>query len=102
MMIFGCCACGKNESNSKSVEDRVCEEVKFAVMAKLASVDNYDSFDDITYSVKENGENRFEISGKATYKDKYSKIFTKTYDAWMEYNPETDSIDYQMENVIIH
>jgi len=102
MMIFGCCACGENESESKSVEDRVCEEVKFAVMAKLASLDNYDSFDDITYTVKESGENRFEISGKVTYKDKYSTTFTKKYDARAEYNPGTDTIDCKLEDIKIH
>lgn len=100
--VLGFCACGGNKTDTKPIEDRACEEVKFTVMAKIASLDNYEDFTDITYNINEVGENKFEITGKVTYSDKYDSPFTKEYDAIVTYAPATDTLDCSVDNVKIY
>ena len=101
--ILGLCACGGNKTDSvESIKDRACQEVKFSVMAKIASLDNYEDFTDITYNVNEIDENKYEITGKVTYCDKYDDSFTKKYDAIVTYDTATDTFDCKLDDIKIH
>lgn len=100
IMLFGACvalnSCTDNSSAAASVEDNISDEVKYALMSKMA-LQNVTSGASLTYhnhtiKIKETGKNTYSVSGTATAISKGTK-YTASYSGEVEYNPSTSDYD---------
>lgn len=95
------CACtgggNSNDAKSSSVEDKVKESVKYQIMAEVALKYDTTGAPSCTYFVDEIGENKFEVTGKVTVRDKYGDSYTGKYDAEVIYDPADDDCDVSLE-----
>ncbi len=96
VFMFSLVACGGTEEAKKSPEELIIEDVKSTVSARIITtiILNYDTEGTpiITHYVNEISENKFEVTGKVTVRDKYGDTYTGKYDAVVEYDPaEEDS-----------
>jgi len=91
LLIFSLCACSSSEGSGNSEEDKVISAVESRAIVEMTLGYETNGVPQITTaSVEEVSENKWEVSGKITVNDKYGDSYTGTYDAVVEYNPETD------------
>ena len=93
VLCLSLCACSGGNVDTKSVEDKVKLAVESQIMAKITLQYDTTGIPSITYYIDKISENKFEVTGKVTVKDKYGDSFTGKYDAVVEYDPATDKCD---------
>ena len=98
ILCFSLCACnGGNEEDTESIEDKVKSAVKSDIMATIKLQYDTTGLPNITCYVDKISENKFEVTGKVTVKDKYGDSYTGKYDADVEYKPERDYCDVDLD-----
>lgn len=97
VIMFSLVACGGTKEPEKSPEELIIEDVKSAVSSKIIAtiIWKYDTEGTpiITHYVDEISENKFEVTGKVTVRDKYGDTYTGKYDAIVEYDPAEEDSD---------
>ena len=97
-LCFGLCACGGGSTESKaSPEEKVSSAVRSRIIVEITFSYDTTGVPTITTYVDEIGDNRYEVTGKVTVKDKYGDSYTGKYDAEVEYDPVTDDCDVDLE-----
>ena len=97
ILMFSLFACGKDVKTEKTVNDKVSDAVKSQIILKIALQYNTVGVPTITTFVQEKGNNKFEVTGKITVKDKYGDKYTGKYDAEVTYDPELDKCKVSLE-----
>ena len=96
-LVFTFVACDLNNEPEKSPEELIIEDVESCVTAEIIAtiIWQYDTEGSplITHYVDEIGENKFEVTGKVTVRDKYGDTYTGKYDAIVEYDPISEDSD---------
>ena len=92
------CACGgDNSSSDKSPRDKVESAVRARILVEVTFTYETNGVPTITSYISELGDNRYEVTGKVTVRDKYGDTYTGKYDAEVTYNPATDNCDVDLE-----
>ncbi len=101
VLCFSLCACADKKTNTETVEDKVRSAVEARLITYVALSYDTVGVPSITCYIDEVDENKFEVSGKVTVKDKYGDTYSGKYDAEVEYNPSTDecSVDYDLDKL---
>ena len=87
--LFACGGSGGSESTN-SIEDKVENAVKNQLIIRISL--QYDAtVTNTTFNVDKKSENKYEVAGKVTARDKYADFYTGKYDAVVEYDPTTDT-----------
>ena len=93
-------ACGGSDNDAPSVEDTISNEIKTALMTKIAlqSATSGKSlyYHTHTVSVRELGNNTYSVSGTATAMSSGTK-YTADYEGTAEYNPATGECDVDID-----
>lgn len=103
IMLLGTCfamvGCGGGGSSS-SKNDEISEEVKYSLMSKMAvqsvtsGVQLY--YHTHTITIREVGNNRYSVSGKATAMSSGTK-YTANYSGTVEYDPSSNDYDVDID-----
>ena len=91
------CACGAKVEPTESAEDKIRSEVQAELTVEIMFSYDTVGVPQITYNIRKVNEEKYEVSGKVTVKDKYGDSYTGKYDAVVSYDPDTD--DYETVNL---
>ena len=91
VIMLSLIACGGTKEPEKSPEELIVEDVKNDVSSEIIAtiIWKYETEGTpiITHYVDEISENKFDVTGKVTVRDKYGDTYTGKYDAVVEYDP---------------
>jgi len=95
-LCFIMCSCS-NSDPEETETDKVISAVKAQINTRILLSYEINGIPTITTFVDNTGDNTYEVSGKVTVKDKYGDSYTGKYDATVEYDPDTDDCDVDLE-----
>lgn len=87
-------SCSESYEKIKTSDDYIRDEIKYSIKGTLYS-SGY-SMQSFTTNIFRDGNNRYEVSGSVTLKDRYDNIWKGSYDAIVEYDPDSDN--YSVRN----
>lgn len=98
--LFTLCACSGSgtKNSSEDLESRARSTVETHVrMQVVFGFEDAQPYQVDVARLTSTGENEWETSGRASFKDKYGDVYGGKFDGTVTYNPITDDFDVDLE-----
>ena len=105
ILVCSLFSCGKGKENEKTKdpEEIIIEDVKSTVSSQITAtiILKYDTVGSptVTHYVDEISDNKYEVTGKVTVRDKYGDTYTGKYDAIVVYDPTSEDCSISSFNL---